>query len=116
MRVIALVQAFLVFLVRLRHRGQFQRRQRREAADVVGRDLVRGNRNVDPVARVRIRQRGGEPGGEFERMRRAVERSDGHAADALHHQALIEHGPQRFQDRRRRRQEAGRIGSARTAP
>ncbi len=46
-RIIALVQPFLVFLLRLRHRGQFQRRQRREGAHVVGGDLVRGNRDVD---------------------------------------------------------------------
>ena len=116
MRVIALVQPFLVFLVRLRHRGQFQRRQRGEAADVIRRDLVRGNADVDPVAVVRVGQLGGEPGGKFERVRRAVERGDRHAGDALHHQALVEHGPQRFERRRRRGEEALRRSWARTGP
>ena len=41
---------------------------------------------------LRVRQRGREPGGQFQRVRRAVERRDGHAGDPLHHQALIEHG------------------------
>ena len=106
MRVIALVQPFLIFLVRLRHRGQFERGQCGEAADIVRRDLVRGNANVDPVAVVRVGELCGEPGGEFERMRRAVERRDRHPRDALDHQALVEHGPQRFEGRRRRGQES----------
>ena len=108
-RIVPFVQPLLVLLVRLRHRGQFQRRQRGEAAHVVGGDLVRGNRDVDLVPRVRIRQLRREPSRQLERVRCAIERSDRNARDALHQQALVEHGPQRFQGRRRRRQKALRI-------
>ena len=104
MRVIPFVQPFLVLLMRLRHGGQFQRRQRREAADVIRGDLVGGDANVDPVAMIRVRQFRRQPRGKLQRMRRTVEGRDRHARNALHHQALLQHGLQRLDVRRRRRQ------------
>ena len=56
-RVVRLVEPLLVLHVRLRHRRQFQRRQRRERADVIRHDLVGRDRDVDHVALVRVGQR-----------------------------------------------------------
>ena len=61
-RIIPLIESLLIFLVRLGHRGQFQRRQGRQPAHVVGRDLIRRDGNVDLIPPVRVRQHRGEPG------------------------------------------------------
>ena len=110
MRIVPFVQPFLILLVRLRHRRQFERGQRGQPADVVRRDLIGGDGDVDLVAMIGVRQRSRQPRREFQRVRGAVERLDRHTGDALDHEALIQHGAQGFDGRWWRRQELFRAG------
>ena len=105
MGVVALVESFLILFVRLRHRRQLQRWQRCELTNVVRSDLIGRDPDVDLPAMVRIGQLRREPCRQLQSVRRSVERLDRHTRDALHHQALINDGAQRFERWRRFRQE-----------
>ena len=103
--IITLMQAFLIFLPSLRHGGQLQRRQQGMGTNVVGHDLIGRNGDIDAATRIGVGQSTSEPGGQLQRMRRAIEWIDRHTGNALHHQALVHYRFQRSDNRRRRVQE-----------
>ena len=99
-RIVPLVEAVLVLLVRLGHRGQLQRRQRREASDKIRSDLVSRNCDFNHIPLICIGQRRGQPCRQLERMGSPIERGDWNPRNPLHHEALVQHRPQRSQGRR----------------